>query len=193
MPVALVMDFPGGTKDNYDNVIARMELGGQMPAGGLFHAAGPTADGWRVVDVWESMEQFQRFAEERIMPLTAAEGMAPPNVRHVDVHNVMEGDRSADVVFAQVVRVDGADEATYDAVNARVSPGNKAPDGCVYHIGGPVEGGWCVIDGWTANEARDRVLDTVGPALRDAGFDAPPQIEELDVERTLRAGSGAAA
>jgi hypothetical protein len=185
MAVALVMDFPGGTKDNYDNVIARMELGGQMAPGGLFHAAGPTADGWRVVDVWESIEDFQRFAEERIMPLTAAEGMAPPNVRHVEVHNTMEGDRGADVAFVQVVQVDGADAGVYDAVNAKVAPGNTAPDGCVYHVAGPVDGGWCVIDGWTSREPRDRLMDTVGPALADAGFEAPPQIEELDVEGTL--------
>src|SRR3954467_3896640 len=193
MAVALVMDFPGGTRDNYDNVIARMELAGQLPAGGLFHAAGPTADGWRVVDVWEAIEQFQRFAEERIMPLTAAEGMAPPNVRPVEVHNTMEGDRGADVSFVQGVQVDGADQGVYATANGKVAPGNSAPDGCAYHVAGPVDGGWCVIDGWSSREPRDRLMSTVGPALAEGGFEAPPHIEELDVVRTLRAGSRATA
>ena len=187
MAVALVMDFPGGTRDDYESVIAKMELGGRMAPGGLFHAAGPTDDGWRVVDVWESMEQFQRFAEQRIMPLTAAQGMAPPNVRHVEVRNTMEGDRGADVTFVQVVQVDGADESVYDTVNAKVAPGNAAPDGCVYHVAGPIDGGWCVIDGWSAREARDRLMDTVSPALAEAGFDEPPRVEELDVQATLAA------
>ena len=33
------------------------------PTGFCPHCAGPTDDGWRVIDVWESEEAFQRFGE----------------------------------------------------------------------------------------------------------------------------------
>src|SRR4051812_34323407 len=193
MAVALVMDFPGGTKDDYDTVVAKMELGGRVPSRGLFPAGGPTGDGWRVIDVWESMDVFQRFAEQRIMPLTAAQGMAPPNVGHVDVHTLWRSDQSGSPALVQVVRVDGADASVYESVNARVLPApGQLPEGCLFHVAGPVDGGWCIIDAWTSREARDRLIDQVGPALAEAGF-GPPQIEDLDVHATLAAGAAAPA
>jgi quinol monooxygenase YgiN len=32
----------------------------------LSHVAGPTADGWRVVEVWESQEALDRFFQEKL-------------------------------------------------------------------------------------------------------------------------------
>lgn len=67
--VLMVHDSPGGTQEQYDQVGARLAKSGgfnslnDWPEGILSHAAGPTDDGWRVVDVWESEEAFQRFGE----------------------------------------------------------------------------------------------------------------------------------
>jgi hypothetical protein len=41
---------------------------GDHPDGLIFSASGPTADGWRVIDFWESRAQFDTFAAERIGP-----------------------------------------------------------------------------------------------------------------------------
>jgi hypothetical protein len=47
-----------------------------------------TDDGIRVTDVWESREQFEKFAEEEIGPRTQEAGIpAPPQVSFHDVHN----------------------------------------------------------------------------------------------------------
>ena len=69
MPVLMVHDSPGGTQEQYDQVAARLTDGRGLKslcdwsAGGILsHAAGPTEIGFRVVDVWESEEAFQRFA-----------------------------------------------------------------------------------------------------------------------------------
>ena len=41
-----------------------------------------------MTDVWETREQFDRFAEEQIGPRSAEVGMSPPsNVAFHDVHN----------------------------------------------------------------------------------------------------------
>ena len=89
MPVAVEMDFEGATLDQYDKTMELMGLenGGQAPPGALFHWAAEVDGGLRVVDVWESREAFERFAEEQIGPQTAAAGIeAPPSMTFHEVH-----------------------------------------------------------------------------------------------------------
>jgi hypothetical protein len=50
--VAMMLDLPGVTEAQY--AAARGMLGAARPPGNLVHVAGPTADGWRVVEVWRS-------------------------------------------------------------------------------------------------------------------------------------------
>ena len=68
MAIVMVQDIPGGTQEQYDEVAKRLTGGrglgslADWPTDGILsHVAGPTADGWRVVDVWESEEAFARF------------------------------------------------------------------------------------------------------------------------------------
>jgi hypothetical protein len=92
MAVAIEMRFRGATVEQYDEVIRQMgfEPGGVGAVdGGIFHWAAPTDDGLVVVDVWESDEQFDRFAQEQIGPLTQAAGIAPPEVTRYHVHNTL--------------------------------------------------------------------------------------------------------
>jgi hypothetical protein len=47
-----------------------------------------TDDGLRVVDVWETREDFERYAEEKIGPYTREVGFTEaPETRFYDVHN----------------------------------------------------------------------------------------------------------
>jgi hypothetical protein len=92
MAVAVVMDFTGATLDQYDQVLQKMHLdaGGPLPTGGLFHWAAATDGGLRVVDVWETREQYEAFAAEQIGPYTREVGIpAPPEISFYDVHNYM--------------------------------------------------------------------------------------------------------
>ena len=89
MAVAIVMDFEGGTLDQYDQVVQSMGLspGGPTPPGALFHWVTKTDDGVRVTDVWETREAFDQFAQEQIGPKTQAVGLAEPSLAYHDVHN----------------------------------------------------------------------------------------------------------
>ncbi len=90
MPVAIVMDFPGAALDQYDQVIAGMGFrsGGPAVPGGLFHRVTATDDGIRVVDVWETNEQFEKFAQEKIGPHTQDAGFhGPPTTTFHEVDN----------------------------------------------------------------------------------------------------------
>ena len=57
--------------------------------GALFHWATVTSDGVRVVDVWDSREQFERFSEEKIVPAVQQAGMPAPEIQFFDVHNYL--------------------------------------------------------------------------------------------------------
>ena len=57
--------------------------------GGIFHWVAKRGDGIRVVDVWESREQFEAFAADQIGPLTAAAGLPEPQMEFFDVHNTL--------------------------------------------------------------------------------------------------------
>jgi hypothetical protein len=72
MPVAIVMDLPGAALNQYDQVIAGMGLRSGRPAvpGGLFHRVTAADDGILVVEVWETKEQFETLAQQRIGPHT---------------------------------------------------------------------------------------------------------------------------
>ena len=90
MAVAILLEFEGGDNAAYDRVIDKMGLSdGTPPPGAIFHVAGEVEGGFRVVDVWESADVFNKFAEEQIGPLTAEEGFPPPKVSVWEVHNTM--------------------------------------------------------------------------------------------------------
>jgi hypothetical protein len=92
MAVAVQLDFPGGTLQQYDRVLQKMGFrpGGPGAPGGIFHWVTQTDNGIRVTDVWESREQFERFSQEKIQPYTAEIGIpSPPQVTFFQVHNYL--------------------------------------------------------------------------------------------------------
>jgi hypothetical protein len=89
--VAMLIDNPEGSQEIYDKI--RAHLGLEKPAGGIFHLAGPSPNGgWRVIEVWESEEQADRFFQERFFPALQALGLAGPHPAREfwPVHNAMK-------------------------------------------------------------------------------------------------------
>jgi hypothetical protein len=93
MPYGIVHTFPGGTKEQYDASIAAVHPSdGSLPEGQIFHAAGPSDDGWTIVAVHESQESWERFRDETLMPKMSA-GIdggfpTPPQERSFAVANL---------------------------------------------------------------------------------------------------------
>jgi len=88
MAIGVLFEFPGVTQTQYDDVLKRLTGGRMLKAlsdwpvkGVLAHVAGPTPNGWRVVDVWESEADLQKFATV-LMPVLQAAGFpnVPPQV-----------------------------------------------------------------------------------------------------------------
>ena len=69
MSYGVVHQFKGGTKEQYEASIAAVHPSdGSLPAGQLFHAAGPSADGWTIVALHESKESWEAFRDGILMP-----------------------------------------------------------------------------------------------------------------------------
>ena len=57
------------------------------PAGLILHVAGPTDEGVRIIDIWESEEAWDQFRAERLAPAIAAlGGPARPEPTFRDLH-----------------------------------------------------------------------------------------------------------
>ena len=68
MAVAVVIDVPNGNQRFYDQIVPTLFPDGNLPEGWMVHIAGPTEDGWRIVNVVPSQEGFETFARETLGP-----------------------------------------------------------------------------------------------------------------------------
>lgn len=86
MAYAFVQDV-AATWEHYRRVAAPTVE--PLPDGLLLHLAGPTDEGFRVINVWTSEDAWRRFHEERLAPAIAAlGGPARPEATFRDLHAV---------------------------------------------------------------------------------------------------------
>jgi hypothetical protein len=81
---------------NYDGVRERLNVDADPPAGLIAHTAGFTGTGvFRIFDVWESEEGWERFRDERLAPAIQPvmdSGGAPPSAEYTyELHDVVKG------------------------------------------------------------------------------------------------------
>ena len=187
MTTAYILDFESGGAAQYDAVVDQMQLGGRMAPGGVFHAAGPYGNGWRVIDVWEDEAAFAAFAETKIGPITAEHGLPEPQIRTFPVTRMMSDLTRGPIGFMQLVQLRGLDEAAFAALDTQIHHGGPPvlPAGAVLHAGGEHEGAYWLIDAWNDRAARDRFMENhVAPVMAQSEG-PPPMIEELEVHATL--------
>ena len=67
MPVVKIMRTPTLTRDVYDAVNERVQIGANHPLGLLMHAAGE-ADGVFQVMEWAAQEYADRYEQDRLIP-----------------------------------------------------------------------------------------------------------------------------
>ena len=60
------MGFDRSTESQYQQVHDIVTPDNQPPAGMLYHAAGPSEDGFCVMEVWESQEAAERFFNDTL-------------------------------------------------------------------------------------------------------------------------------
>ena len=82
MAILVVAEAEGATAEQDAVVVKALDWEGSPPAGARMRMAGPTAGGWRIVSLWDSEEDFERFRDERLVPALTETGRAirPPQI-----------------------------------------------------------------------------------------------------------------
>jgi hypothetical protein len=91
MAIGIIFDVPGGTQAQYDRIMVELNLQQRPAAGLLSHTAGPSANGWRVVDVWDDQTSFDNFLQSRLGPAIASSGIPQPSIATFTVYNQVRG------------------------------------------------------------------------------------------------------
>ena len=78
----------------------------------------------------------------------------------------------------------GGTQAQYDQVTAQLDLGGHSPKGNLYHIAGPIEGGWRVVDVWESQDALNAFMAVLGPVAHSAGI-AQPQVTVWPIHNIL--------
>jgi hypothetical protein len=92
MAVVIVNEIEGGSQDFYEQINPKVMPGGQLPDGCQLHIAGPVENGWRVITVWDSDEQFQQFRNEKLIPAMregGGEDRIAPSISSNPVHRLL--------------------------------------------------------------------------------------------------------
>ncbi len=94
MAYGVIHQFPGGTKEQYDASLAAVHPSpDSLPEGQVYHAAGPSADGWTIVAIHNSQASWEQFRDNLLLPALQAgidggfEG--PPEEKTFEVASLM--------------------------------------------------------------------------------------------------------
>jgi len=84
MAYAFVQDI-ASSWEQYERMAAGLTE--PPPDGLILHLAGPTDEGFRIIDVWQNERAFKRFLTERLQPAVAAlGGPSRPEQTFRDLH-----------------------------------------------------------------------------------------------------------
>jgi hypothetical protein len=85
------MEWPEVTREQYDAALEAVGWEQDRPEGAIFHVAFFDEGGFKVVDVWESEDHFQRFVENRLNPGIAQVGIeGEPTVALTPAYRVFD-------------------------------------------------------------------------------------------------------
>ena len=68
MPVVMYMEWDAVAPEQYDAAREKVSWEVDVPQGAILHVPWFAHGGMRVLDLWESAEDFQRFVDDRLMP-----------------------------------------------------------------------------------------------------------------------------
>lgn len=69
MPVLMIAEVPNLTEEIYGGLVGQLMPPMRASKGFISHAGGPSpTGGWRVVEVWESEEDSQKWFDENVEP-----------------------------------------------------------------------------------------------------------------------------
>jgi len=91
MALAILFNQASMNATQYDACIKRLEAAGAgSPKGRLYHVCFGTDDQRRVLDIWDSMESFEKFGQV-LVPILQQLGANPGQPEIFPLHNTIKG------------------------------------------------------------------------------------------------------
>lgn len=75
MSVLVTAEVRGQTAQGYDGMLSTLAVALKQASGLVLHSSHATVDGWRVIEVWESKAQSDKFFATFVVP------HLPPGIR----------------------------------------------------------------------------------------------------------------
>jgi hypothetical protein len=91
MAVALRLDFASLGLDDYDSICKTLNFPSDWPDGLIVHGSTEVDGRLRVVDMWESRQQFDRFVESRLqgaMGQAMGDRAEAPQITEMELHTI---------------------------------------------------------------------------------------------------------
>jgi len=182
MAILLLMEFEGGTVEQYDEVdeLLGTVTADNAPPGLISHSAAISDDGLIVADVWESVEAMQAAFESQLGPALKQAQVPEAEPRIMPVHNHIHGSGVHPGVIL-IAEFDGMTTDDYDAMTSDME--GHADSGAhpsVSHIAATDGDTLVVVDVWESEEAFGEFAETqLGPRAGDAMQGAQPRFAQV--------------
>lgn len=85
MKYGVRLEFPGLTVEQYSGMHSVIGPKSLTAHGFVSHMAGPTNDGWYMIDIWESKEDHDQFMRDVVTPMMPSGGPTP-RIEELEVH-----------------------------------------------------------------------------------------------------------
>ena len=89
MAVLITAEVPGQTQEKYDRMLAVLAPLLREAKGFIAHGAGPSGDGWRSFEIWETQEDATQFFAQHIHP-NLPPGIKPKRTL-LQLHSLVQG------------------------------------------------------------------------------------------------------
>ncbi len=84
--ICRIYDVPGATLDQYDQV--NQQLSSEKPDGVRVHIAGESDGGIRVIEVWDSTDDIDRYMQSGLAEAMQEAGIPEPTITDFEVHKL---------------------------------------------------------------------------------------------------------
>jgi len=190
MAISVLLFFrsSGNVRQIYDAIVDEMQIRDAPPKGAIYHWCAPVPGGIQICDVWQTREDFDRFAQEKIGPLSAKHGLSAPTTDIMPLHERIEGRATARKGVGFFIEWDGDTQALLakvDEANARMNVITDPPTGLVMHWTVPTRTGIRVVDHWRTREDFERFVQSRLAETMDGIGMPQPRVTQFDVYNTI--------
>jgi hypothetical protein len=89
MAIVMTAEVPGITAQQGRGMLDQVQQQLRQSKGFISHASGPMQGGYRVIEVWQSREDEERFFDAVVVPMLKAAGAPVPEQQFFDAPNLV--------------------------------------------------------------------------------------------------------